>query len=132
VKEEETMTPRQSFEMPQHLRELADGNVEQMRAAYAQFMDAMAQGASLWLGAMPVNEVTSGIKSIQEQGMRFAKKNADDCFVLASKLANAKDLPDVFAIHTRYAQTQMQTYVSQAQEIGRLMAETGQGLQRTG
>ena len=126
------MAPRQSFEMPQHLRELAENNVEQARAAYSQFMDAMAQAASLWLGAMPVNEMTSGFKSVQERGMRFAKKNADDCFALASELANAKDLQDAFAIQSRYAQTQMQAYALQAQELGRLMAEAGQSMQPRG
>jgi hypothetical protein len=118
--------------MPQHLRELAENNVEQARVAYAQFMDALGQAASLWLGAMPVNEMTSGFKSVQERGMRFAKKNADDCFVLASELANAKDLQDVFAIQSRYAQTQMQTYALQAQELGRLMAEAAQSMQPKG
>jgi hypothetical protein len=123
------MTKKQSFEMPQHLRELAENNVEQARTAYAQFMDAMGQAASLWLGAMPANEITSGFKTVQERGMRFAKQNADGCFVLASELANAKDLQDVLAIQSRYAQTQMQTYALQAQELGRLMADAAQGMQ---
>jgi hypothetical protein len=123
------MAQKQSFEMPQHLRELAESNVEQARAAYAQFMDGVAQVASLWLGAMPANEMTSGFKTVQERGMRFAKQNADGCFVLASELANAKDLQDVLAIQSRYAQTQMQTYALQAQELGRLMADAAQGMQ---
>ena len=123
------MAQKQSFEMPQHLRELAENNVEQARAAYGQFMDAMAQAASLWLGAMPANEMTSGFKAVQERGLRFAKQNADDCFVMAGELASAKDLQDVFAIQSRYAQTQMQTYAQQAQELGRLMAEAAQGMQ---
>jgi hypothetical protein len=125
----QAMAHKQSFEMPQHLRELAENNVEQARAAYGQFMDAMAQAASLWFGAMPANEMTSGFKTVQERGMRFAKQNADGCFVLASELANAKDLPDVLAIQSRYAQTQMQTYALQAQELGRLMADAAQGMQ---
>jgi hypothetical protein len=123
------MTQQPSFEMPQHLRELAETNVEQARAAYAQFMDAVAQAASLWFGAMPANEMTSGFKTVQERGMRFAKQNTDSCFALASELANARDLPDVLAIQSRYAQIQMQTYALQAQELGRLMADAAQGMQ---
>jgi hypothetical protein len=38
---------------------------------------------------------------------RFAKQNAEACFAL--ELANAKDIQDVLAIQSRYAQTQMQT-----------------------
>jgi hypothetical protein len=44
---------------------------------------------------------------------------------LASELANAKDIQDVLAIQSRYAQTQMQAYALQAQELGRLVAEAG-------
>jgi hypothetical protein len=124
------MAQKQSFEMPQHLRELAESNLEQARAAYAQFMDGVAQVASLWLGAMPANEMTSGFKTVQERGIRFAKQSADGCFVLASELVNARDLQDVLAIQSRYAQTQMQTYALQAQELGRLMADAAQGMQR--
>jgi hypothetical protein len=123
------MTQKQLFEMPQHLRELAENNVEQARTAYGQFMDGMAQAASLWFGAMPPNEMVSGFKSVQERGMRFAKQNADACFNLAGELANAKDLPDVIAIQSRYAQTQMQSYALQAQELARLMAEASQSMQ---
>jgi hypothetical protein len=123
------MAHKQSFEMPQHLRELAESNVEQARTAFAQFMDGMAQVANLWLGAMPTNEMTSGFKTVHERGMRFARQNADGCFVLARELAMAKDPQDVLAIQNRYAQTQMHTYALQAQELGRLMADAAQGMQ---
>jgi hypothetical protein len=36
------MPEKQTFEIPQQLRELAQKNVEQARAAYGQFMDAIA------------------------------------------------------------------------------------------
>ena len=32
-----------SHEFPQHLRKLTESNVEQARAAYAQFVDALTQ-----------------------------------------------------------------------------------------
>ena len=52
------MNQKQPFELPQQLRDLAENNVEQGRAAYAQFMDAMTQASSMWMGAMPANEMT--------------------------------------------------------------------------
>ena len=120
------MAENQPFEMPQQLRELAERNVEQGRAAYAQFMDAMVQSTSMWWGAMPANEMTSGFKVVQERSVRFAKQNADACFALASELANAKNVQDVLAIQSRYAQTQMQAFALQAQELGRLLTEAAQ------
>ena len=118
-----------SFEIPQQLRELAERNVEQGRAAYGQFMDAMVQVTGMWMAAMPSNDMTAGFKVVQERAIRFAKQNAEACFAMASELATAKDIQDVLAIQSRYAQTQMQTYALQAQDMGRLMAEAMQGMQ---
>ena len=40
------MAQNQLFEMPKQLRELAEKNVDQVRAAYDQFMDAIGQAWS--------------------------------------------------------------------------------------
>jgi hypothetical protein len=116
------MVQNQPFEMPQQLRELAEKNVEQARATYAQFMDAMTQAMSVWSTA-PSNVMTSGFKDVQELAIRFAKENAEAGFALASELANAKDIQGVITLQSRYAQTQLQSCARQAQELGRLMAE---------
>jgi len=121
------MAQNQHFEMPQQLRELAEKNVEQARAAYAQFMDAMTQAMSVWSTA-PSNVMTSGFRDVQELAIRFAKENAEAGFALASELANAKDIQGVLALQSRYAQTQVQTYARQAQELGRLIAAAVQSL----
>jgi hypothetical protein len=86
-------------------------------------MDAMTQATSMWWGALPPNEMTSGFKAVQDRAVHFAKQNADAGFALARALANAKDIQDVLTLQTRYAQSQMQTYAAQAKELGRLMAD---------
>ena len=116
------MVQNPPFEMPKQLRELAEKNVEQARATYAQFMDAMMQAVSVWSTASS-NVMTSGFKDVQELAIRFAKENAEAGFALASELANAKDIQGVITLQSRYAQTQLQSYARQAQELGRLMAE---------
>ena len=121
------MVQNQPFEMPKQLRELAEKNVEQARAAYAQFMDAMTQAMSMWSTA-PSNAMTAGFRDIQELAIRFAKENAEAGFTLASDLANAKDIQGVLSLQSRYAQTQVQSYARQAQELGRLMADAMQSL----
>jgi len=120
------MSQNQPFGMPDQLRELAEKNVEQGRAAYGQFMDAMVKASTMWLGALPANEMTSGFKAVQDKAVRFAKQNADAGFSVASELATAKDIQDVLSIQSRYAQSQMQAYALQAQELGRVMAEATQ------
>lgn len=119
-----------TFEIPQQLRELTERNLEHARTAYGQFMDAMTQAMGLWANAAPANAVTSGFKVVQDRAVKFAKQNAEACFNLASELANAKDLTDVMSIQTRHAQTLMQTYALQAQELSRLMMEAAQSIQQ--
>jgi hypothetical protein len=121
-----TQTP---FEIPQQMRDLAQKNLEQAHAAYNQFMGAMTQAIDGWSKSMPANGMTSGFTAIQEQATKFAKENAEAAFALASELAKAKDIQEVFALQIRYAQTQMQAYALQAQELGKLMVQAAQNIQ---
>jgi len=118
------------FEIPQQLRDLTEKNLEHARTAYGQFLDAMTKSMSMWASATPGNVMTEGFKAVQDRAVRFAKQNGDACFNLASELANAKDLTDVLAIQSRHAQTLMQSYSLQAQELSRLMMEAAQGMQQ--
>jgi hypothetical protein len=113
------------FEFPQQLRELTERNVEHARAAYGQFMDAWAQAMGTWASAAP-SLMTAGFKTVQDRAVTFAKQNGEACFNLASELATAKDLTDVLGIQSRHAQTQMQAYALQAQELTRLVMEAAQ------
>lgn len=117
------------LEIPQQMRDLAQKNVEQARAAYGQFMGAMTQAMDMWSKAMPSNEMTAGFKIVQEQATKFAEQNHEAAFSLASDLANAKDIQEVLELQSRYAQTQMQAYAFQAQRLGRLMAEAAARIQ---
>ncbi len=126
------MAQNPSFEIPQQIRDLAERNVEQARTAYTQFMDAMTKAAGMWSSAMPATEMTGGFKTVQERAVRFAKQNAEAGFEMASEIAAAKDLQDILAIQARYAQTQMQAYALQAQELARLMSEAAQTLKPKG
>jgi hypothetical protein len=118
------------FEIPQQLRDLTEKNLEHARNAYGQFMDAMTQAMSMWASATPANSMTAGFKAVQDRAVKFAKQNADACFNLATELATAKDLTDVLSIQSRHAQTQMQSYALQAQELSRLMVEATQSAQQ--
>ena len=93
------------FEFPTQMRELAERNVEQVRA---------------------------GMRQVQERTMRFTQQNMDASFALASELAKAKDLKEMMDIQSRHAQLQMAAYTMQAQELGRLVADAAQNGQIKG
>ena len=114
------------FEIPQQMRELAEKNIEQARAAYDQFMGAMNQAMGMWAQSIPGNGMTAGFKALQDRATMFAKQNAEAGFELVSDLAKAKDVQEVISLQSRFAQSQMQAYAIQAQELGRLVAEAMQ------
>ena len=115
------------FEMPKEMRETAEKNIEQAQTAFHQFTEAMAQSMSMWTKAIPANQLTSGFAGVQDRAARFAKQNAEAGFALASDIAKAKDIQEVLSLQSRYAQTQMQSYTLQTQELGRIMTEAAQG-----
>ena len=121
-----------AFEIPQQMRDLAQKNIEQASAIYGQFMDAMTQAMGMWSKTMPANEMASGFKAVQDRATKFAKQNAEAGFALASDLAKAKDLQEVLALQSRYAQAQMQAYALQAQELGQVMAQSVQSIRPRG
>jgi hypothetical protein len=116
------MADKPSFEIPPELRDLAEKNVEQARAAYGQFMDFLTQALNAWQQPSGTAEA-SGFKAVQERAIAFAKENADRSFTLASELARAKDMQEVLTLQSRFAQTQMQSFGMQAQQLGWLMAD---------
>src|ERR1043165_3665537 len=123
-----TMGDKPSFEIPSELRDLAEKNVEQARAAYGQFMDFLTKAMSAWPGS-PQGAKTGGFKAMQDRAIGFAKENAERSFALASDLARAKDMQEVITLQSRYVQTQMQTFGLQAQQLSWLMADAMRDMQ---
>lgn len=125
------MAETPSFEIPPELREMAEKNVEQARAAYGQFMDFLTQAMTAWQGSAAGTDAPglAGFKVVQDKAVGFAKENAERSFALASDLAKAKDVQEVLTLQSRYAQTQMQTFGIQAQQLSWLMADALRSLQ---
>jgi hypothetical protein len=122
------MADKSSFEIPPELRDLAEKNVEQARAAYGHFMDFLTQAVSAWAGS-PAGSEMGGFRAVQEKAIAFAKENAERSFALASDLARAKDVQEVITLQSRFVQTQMQTFGIQAQQISWLMADAMRDMQ---
>ena len=116
------MTNTPMFEIPQQMRDLAEKNIEQARAAYAQFMDAALKAQAM----MPANPMTSSIKDAQDRAMKFTQANLNANFDLAAALAKAKDPKELLEIQTKFAQTQLQAFQTQTQELGKLMTDAAQ------
>jgi len=112
-----------TFEIPPELRDLAEKNIEQARAAYGQFMDFLAQA----MGAS--SKASSEFRVIQDRAIQFARENADRSFSLGRELARAKDVQKVLTLQSQFIQTQLQSYAVQTQELAQLMSEAMRAMQ---
>jgi hypothetical protein len=121
------MYDKPGMDIPDSLRQMAEKNVEQTRTAYNQFLDMVRKGqdaASQSSGAM-----TRAALDIQGEIMRYTQQNMEAGFQAATELARARDMKEYFEIQSRVAQRQMQMYMQQAQELGRLIATATQKAQ---
>ena len=115
------MVEKSVFDIPTELRDLTEQCIK-AQTAYGQLMHSITQAMTNWPGTQP-KTVVAGFKQVQERAMAFAKENAESSFAMANDLARAKDLNEVLSIQSKYAQTQLQTYARQVQELGRMTGE---------
>lgn len=118
------MPTKGQFEIPEAMRELAERNVDQARAAYSQFSEMAEKAQSM--AASSTDAVAASARDIQSKALSYAQENMESGFALAADLAKARDLKEYFEIQSQYAQNQMKTYTEQAQELGRLMGQATQ------
>ena len=118
------------FEIPQHMRDMAEQNMKQARAAYEQLVEFMTKAMDAWMGAMPANHMTTGFKDVQSRAAEIVKENGALAFALAEKMTKAQNLQEVLTLQTQFAQDRMQALTTQTQELFKLIGEAFQKLPR--
>ncbi len=113
------MYPEAQFEIPAGVRELAERNVVQVRQAYEQFLCLVTKAQETILQSQGV--MTVSIVEIQAKVLRFAQANIEANLRFATDIAKARDVKEYLEVQSRYAQSQLESYAMQGQEITRLM-----------
>jgi hypothetical protein len=111
------------FEIPQDMRAALDQHMQQAHAAYDQVSDLVTKTIHSWMTAAPANPMLTGFQDIQSRAMDFAKENAEATFSLASKISYAKSPQEVLSLQTQFAQTRLQAFTTQIQELYSLSGE---------
>ncbi len=115
------------FEVPSSVREIASRSLDQVKDAYGRFVDAARQAQDVVSKSTEV--FASGAKEVNEKVFSFAEANAKAGFDVATRLANARDVKEVFEIQSQFARNQMEAYTQQAQELARIVAVSAQKAQ---
>jgi hypothetical protein len=121
----ETMADN-SLEIPQALRDVSEQNLKQAHAAYEQLTDLVNKTIGAWTGALPANPVAAGFKDVQDRAVQIATENSESAFALAEKLTKAQNFPEILTLQTQFAQDRIRTFVTQTQELSKLIAEAFQ------
>ena len=87
-----------------------------------------AMGAEM--SAMPSNLMTAGFKDVRGRAMDIAMEISESAFTFAGKISNAQTFQDIVTLQTQFAQDRMQAFVTQTQQLYKLIGETVQKLPR--
>lgn len=112
------MSEPKSSEIPGSIREMAEKNVAQTKAAYEQFLEFGRKAQEMMVGGAERVELTA----LQIKAKRYAEMNMEASFRMAAELAEAHDVEEYGEIQVRFAQTQALTLAQQTQTLGRMMA----------
>jgi phasin len=104
------------FEVPAELRAMTEKSMEQARVAFNAFMSAAQQAVSQFEGH--AKAVQAGAKEVSEKAMSYAERNVANTLAFADRLVRAKDVQQVIALQTEFAQAQMKELAAQAKELG--------------
>ena len=115
-------------EIPQAMCDLAEQNLKQAHTAYEQLTDFVTKATDAWTGALPSNPMAAVFKDAQDRALEIAMENADSAFAFAGQICNAQTLQDIVTLQTQFAQDRMQAFVTQMQELQKLI---GEALQRS-
>ena len=109
------------FEIPTPVRELAERNVTQVRQSYEQLMSLMRKTQEAVVKSQ--GAMTQTALEMQSKSLEFAQANVMANFAFATDLARARDLKEYLEVQSRYAQTQLDVYAKQSQELTRMINE---------
>lgn len=109
------------FEIPAAVRELAERNVTQVRQSYEQLMSLMRKTQEAVVKSQ--GAMTQTALEMQAKSLEFAQANVMANFAFATDLARARDLKEYLEVQSRYAQTQLDVYAKQSQELTRMINE---------
>jgi phasin len=107
---------RESFEIPQNMKDMAEASFDQARKAFENFISAAQKTASQFEDQGAAAQASA--KELSAKAVGFAEANIKASLDYAERLLKAKDLAEVLKLHTEHVQNQMRVLAEQAGELG--------------
>lgn len=121
------MNNPEAFEIPANMREVAEQGVERARDAYGQLMDVARKAQDMMMQSQEA--ATHGALEVQQKAIGYAEANMNASFDFASQLAKTGDMKAALELQQSFAQSQMQAYAQQTQELSQMLMSVAQKVQ---
>ena len=112
-------------QMPESMRALAENSVAQVRELYAHSLEAVLESWEKFVVA-----AGQGTVALNRRAIDIARRNINNGFGLAERLAGAKNLAEAMELQTTYWRKQVGELASQAGEMRTLTTKVSADEQR--
>ena len=91
------------------MRKMTEQSMNQVKTAISAYLD-------FWKRSVPENVV--GGSALSDKILAYAEKNVAGAFEFAQRLAQVKNVQDIFMLQTEFMRAQMQAMAEQAKDLG--------------
>lgn len=123
------MQPKQNFDIPVQVREIAEKGVSQAEDAFTQFMAATHKAVEAV--ETSTSSMHAGAAQLGRQSLGYAEKNVSAALTLARKLASARDMQEIMQLQAEFMQTQLGVFSEQAKSLTETAAKLAQSTAET-
>ncbi len=101
--------------MSEDARRVAQESAEQARRMGQEYQRAAEAGFEAT--ARSFEEANRGLQAVAAEVTDYSRRSIEDVFRAWEQLCNARSVPDIIGVQTRYAQKVYEGYVSQASKL---------------
>jgi phasin len=106
---------KNTFEIPDQMRDFAEKSVDQARKAFDDFISLTHKTVSNVEGSATV--VQSGASDINRKTLSYAEEHVDAAFRFAQQMVRAKDVAEMMALQQDYLRRQMEQLGEQTRDL---------------
>ncbi|WP_430513289.1 phasin [Pannonibacter phragmitetus] len=106
---------KNTFEIPDQMRDFAEKSVDQARKAFDDFISLTHKTVSNVEGSATV--VQSGASDINRKTLSYAEEHVDAAFRFAQQMVRAKDAEEMMKLQQDYLRRQMEQLGEQARDL---------------
>ncbi|ALV25951.1 phasin [Pannonibacter sp. Q-1] len=106
---------KNTFEIPDQMRDFAEKSVDQARKAFDDFISLTHKTVSNVEGSATV--VQSGASDINRKTLSYAEEHVDAAFRFAQQMVRAKDVEEMMKLQQDYLRRQMEQLGEQARDL---------------